>query len=40
MVEGMTLKAFIEKENINKIDFIKMDIEGGEFGCFLPSLKN
>jgi FkbM family methyltransferase len=37
LVEGMTLKAFIERENIKKIDFIKMDIEGGEFEL-LPSL--
>lgn len=36
-VEGMTLKAFIEKENIEKIDFIKIDIEGGEFGL-LPTI--
>jgi FkbM family methyltransferase len=38
-VDGMTLKAFIEKEKINKIDFIKMDIEGGEFEL-LPAISD
>lgn len=36
-VNGITLKEFIDSEKINKIDFIKMDIEGGEFDL-IPSI--
>jgi FkbM family methyltransferase len=36
-VQGITLKRFIEYEKIKKIDFIKMDIEGGEFDL-IPSI--
>lgn len=36
-VQGMSLKEFIKSEKIKKIDFIKMDIEGGEFDL-LPSI--
>ena len=34
-VESITIDDFVAKNSINKIDFIKMDIEGSE----LPSLK-
>ena len=37
-VQGMTMGKFIEKEGIEKINFIKMDIEGGEFEL-LPSIE-
>jgi FkbM family methyltransferase len=36
-VRGITLREFIDSEKIKKIDFIKMDIEGGEFDL-LPSI--
>lgn len=36
-VQGITLKKFIDSEKINKIDFIKIDIEGGEFDL-IPSI--
>ena len=29
-VEGITLDSFVEKEGINKLDFIKLDVEGAE----------
>ena len=31
MVETMTFKSFLEDNNIDKIDFIKTDCEGGEY---------
>lgn len=33
-MEGMNLKTFINDYNINKIDFIKIDCEGGEYDFF------
>jgi FkbM family methyltransferase len=33
-VETITFKSFIEKNNIDKIDFIKTDCEGGEYDIF------
>jgi FkbM family methyltransferase len=33
-IDAVTLDSFIEKENIKKIDLIKIDIEGAEFLCF------
>ncbi|HYF50209.1 MAG TPA: FkbM family methyltransferase [Planctomycetota bacterium] len=33
-VDVMTLDAFVEREKIARIDFIKLDIEGGELGFF------
>lgn len=38
-VEGITLESFFKEKNIEKCDFIKMDIEGGETKV-IPSLKN
>lgn len=38
-VESTTFSKFIEDEKIEKIDFIKMDIEGGEF-FILPFMKD
>lgn len=42
-VETVTFKSFIEKNNINKIDFLKTDSEGGEYEIFndenLPWIK-
>lgn len=35
--QGMTLENFIKSERVNKVDFIKMDIEGGEF-IVLPAM--
>ena len=37
-VQGKTFNTFIRESNITKIDFIKMDIEGGEF-IILPGMK-
>jgi len=37
--EGYTLKSILAIENIQNVDFIKMDIEGGEF-LVLPHLEN
>jgi FkbM family methyltransferase len=36
-VRGITLNDFVQLERISKIDFIKMDIEGGEFEL-LPTI--
>ncbi len=36
-IVGMTFKRFVEEEKIEKLDLIKMDIEGGEF-LILPSM--
>jgi len=33
-MEGMNLKTFITEYNINKIDFLKIDCEGGEYDFF------
>jgi len=33
-VQVTTFKSFLEKENINKIDFLKIDCEGGEYDIF------
>jgi FkbM family methyltransferase len=42
-VETVTFKSFIEQYNINKIDFLKTDCEGGEYDIFndenLPWIK-
>jgi len=37
VVRGITLMSFVESEKIEKVTFIKMDVEGGEF-LLLPSL--
>lgn len=37
-IKGYTLDDFVNKFNIEKIDFIKMDIEGGEY-LILPAMK-
>jgi len=34
VVESMTFKTFIKEYNIQKIDFLKTDCEGGEYGIF------
>jgi hypothetical protein len=34
IAEGITLKTLIEKYNITKIDFLKIDCEGGEYDFF------
>jgi FkbM family methyltransferase len=43
-VSAVTLKSFIKKNNIKKIDFLKTDCEGGEYDMFndenLPWIKN
>ncbi|HTF04897.1 MAG TPA: FkbM family methyltransferase [Bacteroidia bacterium] len=36
-VQGMTIRKFIDSEKTEQIDFIKIDIEGGEFSL-LPGL--
>lgn len=33
-MEGMTFKTFIQENNIEKIDFLKTDCEGGEYDIF------
>jgi FkbM family methyltransferase len=33
-VEATTLDAYVEQQKIDRIDFIKLDIEGGELGFF------
>lgn len=33
-VEGITLKTFLEREGIGKVDLLKMDIEGAEIELF------
>jgi FkbM family methyltransferase len=38
MVKTVTLLDFIQEENVNSIDFIKMDVEGAEFQI-LPTIK-
>jgi FkbM family methyltransferase len=38
-VDAITLREFINAEKIKKIDFIKMDIEGGEFDL-LPAISD
>lgn len=38
-VQTISFKDFLQKENINKVDFVKMDIEGAEF-FVLPSVKS
>jgi len=30
IIDGITLDSFIEKEKLNKVDFIKLDVEGAE----------
>lgn len=40
-VEGITLKSFMEREGIDYIDFLKVDIEGSETELFTcPSFKD
>ena len=39
MVQTITFKTFLEREKINRSDFIKIDTEGAEL-FFLPSIKN
>ena len=36
-VPTFSFKEFLENENINKIDFLKCDCEGGEYDVFQPS---
>jgi len=38
-VQTISFKEFLDKEKIEKVDFIKMDVEGAEF-FILPSIKN
>jgi FkbM family methyltransferase len=32
-VEGITLNTFVEKEGLDRLDFIKLDVEGAESEC-------
>tara|TARA_R110001592_G_scaffold9061_1_gene48708 strand:+ start:4637 stop:5359 length:723 start_codon:yes stop_codon:yes gene_type:complete len=36
-VDSFTLKTFLQERNLNKIDFLKFDCEGGEYNLFTPS---
>jgi FkbM family methyltransferase len=39
IVKMQTLDSFLKNNNINKVDFIKIDIEGAEFFCFKGAIE-